>query len=74
MDNIRDKVFSGVIWKGLERICAQLVSTVVGIVLARILGPKDYSVVSIVAIFFAFCNIFHILILLHYYFLINYFI
>lgn len=57
-DIIKKKAFSGVIWKGLERVCAQLVSLVVSIILARILVPDDYSVVSIVTIFFAFCNVF----------------
>ena len=42
----------------MERICAQLVTTVVSIVLARILVPDDYSVVGIVAIFFSFCSLF----------------
>lgn len=59
MDNnsIRSRAFSSVIWKFLERIIAQLVSLVVSIILARILMPDDYSVVSIVAIFFTFANI-----------------
>ena len=56
--NLKNKAVSGVIWKGLERVAAQLVSAIVSIVLARILIPEDYSVVSIVTIFFAFCNIF----------------
>lgn len=55
---IKAKAFSGVFWKGMERICAQLVSTVVTIVLARLLVPEDYSVVSIIGIFFSFCNLF----------------
>ena len=45
-------------WKFAERVLAQLVSTVVAIELARILIPEDYAVVSIVAIFFTFCNVF----------------
>ena len=45
-------------WKFAERILAQLVSTIVAIELARILMPEDYAVVSIVAIFFTFCNVF----------------
>ena len=57
-NSLKNKTISGVIWKGLERVAAQLVSTIVSIVLARILMPDDYSVVSIVTIFFAFCNIF----------------
>lgn len=56
--NLKNKLLSGVFWKGLERIGAQLVSAIVTIVLARILLPDDYSVVSIVTIFFAFCNLF----------------
>lgn len=55
---LKSKAIGGVFWKGMERICAQLVSTVVSIVLARLLIPEDYSVVSITAIFFSFCNIF----------------
>lgn len=56
--NLKKKTISGVFWKGMERICAQLVSTVVSIVLARLLIPEDYSVVGITAIFFSFCNVF----------------
>ena len=41
-----------------ERIGAQLVSLIVGVILARRLMPEDYSVVAIVSIFFVFCNIF----------------
>ena len=52
------KTFSGMFWKFAERILAQLVSTIVAIELARILVPEDYAVVSIVAIFFTFCNVF----------------
>jgi len=57
-NNLKRKTFSGMIWKFMERICAQLVSLIVSIVLARILIPEDYSVVSIVTIFFTFCNVF----------------
>lgn len=57
-DDLKKKTISGVIWKGLERVAAQIVSALVSIILARLLMPEDYSVVSIVAIFFAFCNIF----------------
>lgn len=56
--DLKIKTISGVFWKGMERICAQFVSTVVSVVLARLLLPDDYSVVGIVAIFFSFCNLF----------------
>ena len=56
--NLKGQTMSGLLWKFLERIIAQLVSLVVSIILARLLVPDDYGVVSIVAIFFAFANVF----------------
>ena len=46
------------IWKFAERISAQLISTIVSIVLARLLMPEDYGVVSIVMIFITLANVF----------------
>ncbi len=57
-ESLKQKTIKGIMWKGLERICSQMVSMIVSIVLARILMPDDYSVVSIATIFFAFCNLF----------------
>lgn len=56
--NIKQKSISNFIWKFMERILAQLVSTGVTIVLARLLLPEDYGVVSIVTIFIGICNVF----------------
>lgn len=55
--DIRKKTVTGVIWKFSERIGAQLVSLVVSIILARLLTPSDYSVVSVVTIYFTFANV-----------------
>lgn len=57
-DKLKKNAVGGFIWKFSERVCAQLISLIVSIVLARILMPEDYAVVSIVTIFFAFCNVF----------------
>ena len=54
---LRKSTFDGIIWKLSERVCAQLVSLIVSLILARVLVPEDYSVVGIVYIFFAFCNV-----------------
>lgn len=51
-------ILSGFIWSFGERIIAQLVSLVVGVVLARVLSPQDYGVISIVMIFIGISNIF----------------
>lgn len=54
----RREAFSNFAWKLAEQIGAQMVSFIVSIVLARLLMPDDYSVVSIIAILSSFCSIF----------------
>ena len=49
--NPKQKVVGGLFWSFGERICAQLVTLIVGIILARILSPDDYGVISIVMVF-----------------------
>lgn len=55
---MREKALSGMAWKFGERIIAQLVSTAVSILLARLLMPEDYGVISIVLIFINIANTF----------------
>lgn len=58
MNSIRKQVFSGLFWTYLERIAAQIVSLIVSIILARILGPEEYGIISIVTIFVTLSNVF----------------
>lgn len=60
MDNsqLKKSAFTGMLWKLAERIGAQAVTLLINIILARLLMPEDYSVVSVVNVFFAFCNVF----------------
>ena len=51
-------VVGGLFWTFGERITAQLVTTIVTIILARILDPVHYGMISIVTVFITFCNIF----------------
>ena len=57
MDN-RSKVFSNLIWRFFERGGSQLVSFVVSIVLARILDPEVYGIVSKVLVITAILLVF----------------
>jgi len=58
-DNVQAKtVFSGAMWRFGERILAQVVSFIVSIVLARILMPEEYGVVSLTTILITLCNVF----------------
>ncbi len=58
MNNMKKSIVSGVFWKFSERMAAQLVSVVVAIILARILAPSDYGVISLVTVFIALANVF----------------
>lgn len=51
-------VLYNLIWKFAERITAQLVTLIVSIVLARMLDPSHYGVISMVTIFITIANVF----------------
>lgn len=57
-DDSLGHIKNGLLWTFGERITAQLVTTFVTIVLARILTPHDYGIISIVMVFISFCNVF----------------
>ena len=56
--SLKRSVVSNLIWKFGERIGAQCVSFVVSIVLARLLMPEDYGLVTMVTIFITIANVF----------------
>lgn len=51
-------VLSGLAWSFGERICAQLISTIVTIILARLLDPNLYGIIAIVTVIINFLNVF----------------
>lgn len=53
-----NKVIGGLAWTFGERICAQMVSTLVAIILARVLDPEHYGIISIVTVFVTLLNVF----------------
>lgn len=56
--DLKHKVLSGLFWKFGERISAQLVSTIVSIILARLLDPEHYGIVALVFVFINIANVF----------------
>ena len=58
MENIGQKTKSGLIYKFVERIGAQGVNFIVSIMLARILMPEEFGVISLVAVFIAILDVF----------------
>ena len=55
--SLKSKVSKGAIWTLLEKLSGQAVHFVVGIILARLLTPKDYGTVALYAIFFSIANV-----------------
>lgn len=51
-------IANGLSWRFAERILAQGVSTIVSILLARILVPEEYGVVTMVLVFINIANVF----------------
>lgn len=53
---IKQKTISGFFWRFGERICAQVVTFIVNVVLARILMPDHYGIIAIVNVFIAIAD------------------
>lgn len=54
----RKQAVGNFLWKLAEQLGSQVVSFFVSIILARLLLPEDYSVVSIIVILSSFCSVF----------------
>lgn len=57
-ENIKNKVLSGLFWKIMENGGVQGVQFVVSIVLARLLSPDEYGIISLITIFITIANVF----------------
>ena len=56
--NYGERIANGLFWTYGERITAQGISLIVSIILARLLSPAEYGIISIVMIFITLCNTF----------------
>lgn len=55
---MKTKILSGLLWKFAERIGAQGVGFIVSIILARLLSPEDYGLISLITIFISISSVF----------------
>ena len=51
-------LLSNLSWKFAERISAQAVTTIVSVILARLLEPSHYGIIAVVTIFITLANVF----------------
>lgn len=57
-ESLKNKALVGMFWKAVEKIASTGISFFIGIILARILMPADYGLIGMLAIFFAFTELF----------------
>lgn len=57
MNQKQNKIFNTLIWACMNKTFAQILSTLVSIILARLLSPENYGVVSVALIFINFLNV-----------------
>lgn len=58
MSSLKQKTVSGLIWSAIESFATQGITFIVGIVLARVLTPKEFGLIAMVTIFIALSETF----------------
>ena len=53
-----NKIFKGAIWSVIEKLSVQIISFVLGIVLARILNPSEYGTFGLLIVFITISQVF----------------
>lgn len=50
-NSLKDKTISGLLWNIAEKSSCQLMTFIVGVILARLLSPSDYGLIAMTAVF-----------------------
>lgn len=56
--SLGSQMLKGLAWSGIGRISVQVVQFIIGIILARILTPKEYGIIGILLVFITISNVF----------------
>lgn len=51
MSSLKSKTIHGVLWSAVENISARGIAFVIGIILARILSPKEFGLIGMISVF-----------------------
>ena len=51
--NLREKTLKGIFWSFLERFSVQIIQFVVGVILARLLLPREFGLIGMIVVFIA---------------------
>lgn len=58
MSTIKKEMINGVMWSAIEKYSGVIISLVITSILARLISPEDFGVVSIASVIIAFLNLF----------------
>ncbi|MBN2396502.1 MAG: MOP flippase family protein [Candidatus Atribacteria bacterium] len=58
VDNLKNKIFSGLAWSGTGQIVQQATQFIIGVILARLLSPRDFGLIAMIIVFTGFAEIF----------------
>lgn len=56
IEDLEKTTRNAIIWNALDKVSNQVISIVIGIILARILNSSDYGLIGMLAIFVAIAN------------------
>lgn len=59
MVDLRQKTITGVMWSGIDSFAEQLVHFIVGIVMARVIAPREYGLIGMITVFYCDFQFFH---------------
>lgn len=57
-ETLRNKTIKGFVWNAIENFANQIVTFIIGIILARLLSPSDYGLLAMITIFLAISTAF----------------
>jgi len=57
-NELRNRAFSNMIWRFMERVGAQAVASIIEIILARLIAPEAFGIVALVVVFTSILQVF----------------
>ncbi len=58
MTDLKQKSVDAIIWNLIQRYGTQVISLIIGVILARLLTPADYGLIGMISVFFALAMVF----------------
>ncbi|MDC6366863.1 MULTISPECIES: lipopolysaccharide biosynthesis protein [Flavobacteriaceae] len=56
--SLGNKILTGAFWSLIERVSTQIIQSILGIVLARLLSPTDYGLIGLLTVFIVISQVF----------------